>query len=93
LPKNEYDIIINHSVIEHVYAPYLAMLNMSNALKSGGYLITGTHPPAFRYHQFPRDYIRFVIDWWYDLPQFIADIELYEFYQEGQSYVFSCYKK
>ncbi len=93
LPKNEYDIIINHSVIEHVYAPFAAMQNMVNALKKGGYLITGTHPPAFRYHQFPRDYIRFVIDWWYDLPQFIKGIELYEFFQEGQSYVFSCYHK
>ncbi len=93
LPKNEYDIIINHSVIEHVYDPFGAMKNMVNALKKGGYLITGTHPPAFRYHQFPRDYIRFVIDWWYDLPQFIPGIELEEFFQEGQSYVFSCYYK
>lgn len=93
LSKNEYDIIINHSVIEHVYDPFGAMKNMVNALKKGGYLITGTHPPGFQYHQFPRDYIRFVIDWWYDLPQFIGGIELVEFFQEGQSYVFSCYKK
>ncbi len=93
LPDNEHDIIINHSVIEHVYDPFGAMKNMVNALKKGGYLITGTHPPAFRYHQFPRDYIRFVIDWWYDLPQFIKGIELEEFFQEGQSYVFSCYRK
>ncbi len=93
LPKNKYDIIINHSVLEHVYDPFGAMVSMSNALKNGGYLITGTHPPSFRYHQFPRDYIRFVIDWWYDLPQFIKGIYLYEFFQEGQSYVFSCYHK
>jgi len=93
LPVNEFDIIVNHSVLEHVYAPFVAMQNMVNSLKKGGYLITGTHPPAFRYHQFPRDYIRFVIDWWYDLPQFIKGIELQEFFQVQQHYVFSCYKK
>ncbi len=90
---DEFDIVINHSVIEHVYSPFNAMLCMSRYIKKGGYLITGTHPPAFRYHQFPRDYIRFVIDWWYDLPEFIEGIELEEFFQEGQSYVFSCYYK
>jgi len=93
LPLKEFDIIVNHSVLEHVYAPFAAMQNMTNSLKNNGYLITGTHPPAFRYHQFPRDYIRFVIDWWYDIPQFIQELELLELFQVQQHYVFSCYHK
>lgn len=92
LMSNVYDLIIDHSILEHVYDPFGAMRNMTNALSKDGYLLSGTHPPGFRYHQFPRDYIRFVIDWWYDLPQQLP-LELYEFFQESQQYVFSCYKK
>jgi SAM-dependent methyltransferase len=93
LPINKYDLIINHSVLEHVYDPFSSMKNMVNSLKTKGFLISATHPPNFGYHQVPRDYFRFVIDWWYDLPNYINNILLQELYQLNQDYIFTTYEK
>lgn len=93
LPFNKYDLVINHSVLEHVYDPFTAMKNMINSLKSKGFLISATHPPNFGYHQFPRDYMRFIIDWWYDIPNYIDGVTLQELYQLNQDYVFTTYEK
>jgi len=91
---NKYDIIINQATLEHLYNPFGAVENMCNSLNKGGYLITHTHAQVFGYHSAPRDYIRFMIDWWYDLPQYIKDIELVELYEDDRIiHVFTCYKK
>lgn len=92
--EKKYDLIINQANLEHMYDPFGAMRNLTNSLNSGGYMITHTHAQNFHYHQFPRDYIRFMIDWWYDLPQQIENIELLELYEDDNSHhVFTCYKK
>lgn len=91
---NTYDIVINQAILEHVYDPFGAMKNMSKCLKSGGHLITHTHARNMKYHSFPNDYIRFMIDWWYDLPKYINNIKLVEFHEDYHSInVFSCYEK
>ena len=90
---NTYDLIINQATLEHVYNPFQAMLNLTKSLKNEGILVTHTHPPSFPYHQFPRDYMRFMIDWWIDLPKYIDNIELLELYMKDDRHVFSCYKK
>lgn len=93
LPKNKYNLVINSAMLEHVYDPFIAMKNMFSSIDTG-FLISTTHPPHFGYHQHPRDYMRFVIDWWYDMPKNINDnIELIELYQLDQDYVFTCYEK
>lgn len=89
----KYDIIINQATLEHVYNPFQAMLNFSNALDTGGVLISHTHPPNQEYHQYPRDYFRFMIDWWIDLPTYLPTIELLEVYMHNNAHVFSCYRK
>jgi len=90
---DKYDLIINQATIEHVYNPFQAMLNLSDALKPDGILVTHTHPPNQEYHQYPRDYFRFMIDWWLDLPKFIDGIELLELYMVNNAHVFTVYKK
>ncbi len=90
---NKYDLIINQATIEHVYNPFQAMENLCNSLETNGILITHTHPPGYRYHQYPRDYFRFMKDWWYDLPKYISGIELLELYMHENKHVFTCYKK
>ena len=90
---NNYDLIINQATIEHVYNPFQAILNLTKSLKSGGILVTHTHPPNQEYHQYPRDYFRFMIDWWIDLPKYIDNIELLEVYMINNAHVFSCYRK
>jgi len=90
---DNYDLIINQATIEHVYNPFQAMLNLCKSLKKGGILVTHTHPPNQEYHQYPRDYFRFMIDWWIDLPNYISNIELLEVCMINNNHVFTCYKK
>jgi len=90
----KYDLIINQAILEHVYNPFGAMKNMCEHLNKGGYLITHASAQNYPYHQFPRDYNRFMIDWWYDIPFNIKDIRLIELYEDYKSLqVFSCYEK
>lgn len=89
----KFDLIINQATLEHVYNPFQAMENLVNSLNPGGFLITHTHPPACNYHQYPRDYFRFMKDWWYDLPKYIEGIELIEFFMHNNWDVFSLYQK
>ena len=92
--QNKYDLIINQANLEHMYNPFGVMSNLCNGLNKGGYLITHTHAQTMKYHQYPRDYIRFMIDWWYDLPQHISDIKLVELYEDDNlKHVLTCYEK
>lgn len=93
LESNKYDIIISQAILEHVYNPFQAIYNFSDSLKINGFLFIHTHPPAMHYHQYPRDYIRFMKDWWYDIPKYIPNIELLELYQHENINVFTCYGK
>ncbi len=89
----KFDLIINQATLEHTYNPFQVMENLTNALNPGGILVTHTHPPMMGYHQFPRDYFRFMKDWWFDLPSLIKGIELVEFYMYKNMEVFSLYRK
>ena len=88
-----YDLIINQANLEHMYDPMNAIRNLCNALNPGGYLLTHTHPPRCPYHQYPRDYFRFMKDWWYDLPKYVQNIELLELYMWKNEHVFTVYQK
>lgn len=91
---NKYDLVINQATLEHLYNPFGAMQNMCESLNKGGYLISHTHSQLMGYHQYPRDYMRFMIDWWYDLPQHIRDIKLIELYEDDKLiHIFTCYEK
>lgn len=92
LERDTYDLIINQATLEHVYNPFQAISNMFASLRPGGILVSHTHPPGFEYHSYPRDYFRFMIDWWIDLPKLVKGIELLEIF-EGYHHVFSCYQK
>lgn len=91
---DKYDIIINQATLEHLYNPFGAVKNMCESLNKGGYLISHTHAQNMMYHPFPRDYIRFMVDWWYDLPLYIKNIKLIELYEENNLInVVTCYEK
>ena len=89
----KFDLIINQATLEHVYNPFQAMENLISILKPEGILVSHTHPPACPYHSYPRDYFRFMIDWWIDLPKYIENIQLCELYMHDNLNVFTCYKK
>ena len=87
-----FHLIICQATLEHLYDPYGAMQNMVSALNPKGILVIHTHSLAMAYHAWPRDYIRFMDDWWVDLSKHLS-IELLEFYNLNQVHVFACYKK
>lgn len=91
--KNDfYNLIICQATFEHLYDPFGAFLNIIKSLKKNGIVVIHTHAPNFHYHSYPRDYFRFMKDWWYDLQNYI-NVELLEFYMIENSHVFTCYKK
>ena len=57
-PKLQFDYIICSSVMEHVAKPWVAVTNIENALKTGGFIIWAT-PWVWRIHGYPEDYWRF----------------------------------
>lgn len=92
--KGKYDAVINQATMEHLYNPFAAMKNICESLNKDGYLFMHTHSQSFVYHQYPRDYFRFMNDWWYDLPKYIEGIKLIELYETNDSmHVFTCYQK
>lgn len=93
LPENSFDLVITQATFEHLYDPWTSIRNCIRALKTNGVLLIHTHPPNFHYHSHPRDYFRFMKDWWYDIPYFLGGIELIEFYMQNNKHVFVAYKK
>lgn len=93
LPINTFDLIVNKATLEHVPDPVRALENCFAALKKDGVLVLHTHSKNAEIHRYPRDYFRFIVDFWYDLPQFIENIELLELLETGEHHVFVCYRK
>ena len=91
LPK--VDTIICQATLEHVYNPFQAVKNMNDSLNNNGYLLLHTHTPGYRYHQYPRDYIRFYPDWFEDLENFIKELNLLELVSVPSYHIFALYQK
>lgn len=68
-----YSSVIAHALLEHVIDPAAAMLNLLRAARAGGYLYVMTHLPSFPFHRYPRDYVRFHLDWFHDLSSYLQD--------------------
>lgn len=87
------DSIVSQAALEHVYDPFGAAKNMLVNLKNGGYGILHSHTPGYRYHAYPRDYIRFYPDWFIDLPKFIPNIKLKELVATDGNHIFGLYER
>ena len=88
----EVDVVLCQATLEHIYAPFQAVKNMNNTLNNGGYLILHTHTPGYRYHQYPRDYMRFYPDWFEDLEYLIPELNLLEL-ASSNNHIFALYRK
>ncbi|WPF88366.1 hypothetical protein [Cyanobacterium aponinum] len=76
LKNKTFDSIISHAQIEHIIAPSSALINFFDLLKPSEYIyiyiLTAT--PSFHYHAYPRDYLRFHHDYFFDFPQFLEKL-------------------
>ena len=97
IPVNKYVAIICQATLEHVYDPFSAVKNMFLGLTKNGICLLHSHPVTSRigYHGVPKDYFRYWLSWWLDLPSHldkIVQVQLVEFY-DHRDHVLSCYKK
>ena len=94
LPVESFDLIINQANLEHVYDPFGAMRNLSQSLRVGGVHVLHTHLPGMDYHAFPRDYFRFMPDWFLDLPERLdRKIGVLGVWPEYNIHVFAAYNR
>jgi hypothetical protein len=77
LAAHRFDSIICQSLLEHVIDPTAAMYNMIALLSENGHLYVQTHSPSFGIHRYPRDYVRFNIDYFQDLPKYFESRGVY----------------
>jgi len=89
---NHFNSIINQATFEHIIDPVQVMRNLVRVLEPQGLLYFQTHTPAFYYHGYPRDYLRYFPDWFMDIPKIIENIDLLELLC-FDGYAFAVYKK
>lgn len=58
VPNDHFDVVYSVSVFEHLMFPWKVALEINRVLKTGGIVITGTHP-AWPEHEMPWDFWRF----------------------------------
>jgi SAM-dependent methyltransferase len=58
-----FDVIVSHSIIEHLIDPYKHVRDLVGLLNTGGHLAIHTVAPGFPYHAYPIDCMRFYPDW------------------------------
>jgi hypothetical protein len=68
------------------------MKNMVQALKKNRILLIHTESIACGHHAYPRDYFRFMKDWWKDIQKEFK-IKLLELYIKKNNHIFVCYRK
>lgn len=76
LEAEHFSSVICQSLLEHVIDPTTALRNMFSLVSPGGFVFLQTHLPSFCVHRYPRDYVRFTLDYFEDLPKFLAQIGL-----------------
>lgn len=63
-----FDVAVFQAALEHMLDPVTVMSEICASMKPGGVLVMHTHTPRYPYHAAPRDYLRFMPDWFEDLP-------------------------
>ena len=89
---NHFSSVINQATLEHIIDPVQVIRNLVKILDSNGYLYIQTHTPAFYYHGYPRDYLRYFPDWFIDISKTLGNIDLLELLC-FDGHAFAVYKK
>lgn len=62
--------MVCNALLEHVIDPTTALGAMLGLIRPGGFVYALTAMPSFHLHRYPRDYLRFHLDYFEDLPQY-----------------------
>lgn len=88
----KFDIVLCQATFEHLYDPCTAIRNLKDSLNTNGVLLIHTHVPGMEYHPYPKDYLRFYPDWFFEVATFCKDLQILELVEAGVN-IFSAYKK
>lgn len=77
-PTIQVDSIVCQATFEHLMDPVGVVKRFLQILTPNGMIYLHTHTPLFPYHPFPKDYLRFNPEWFQDLSQIIAGLEVLE---------------
>lgn len=89
---NQFNSVICQATLEHVIDPIRVISNLVEVIEPQGLLYIQTHTPAFHYHGYPRDYLRYFPDWFIDIPKILGNIDLLDLLCVD-GHVFAVYKK
>jgi SAM-dependent methyltransferase len=92
-----FDSVVCNALLEHVLDPVGALKNLASLLAPNGHLYAFTCTPSFHLHRYPRDYVRFHLDFFEDLPCYLRqkyklDLRLEEIYAR-RGVVAVCYER
>ena len=85
-----YDVVFSQAVLEHVCRPSVFIENLATLATK--YVVVMSVGPAFGYHQFPIDCVRFFKDFYVALQKYLP-IKLVEYEQDNIQCQFVMYKK
>jgi hypothetical protein len=95
LPRKTFDVAFFQAALEHMIDPVTVMNEICGSLKPGpkSVLVMHTHTPRYPYHGAPRDYLRFMPDWFEDLPGILdVRVTLVELWC-NEEHLLACYRR
>lgn len=75
---SNFNSVVCQATLEHVIDPMQVLRNLAAILNKDGHLFLQTHTPGFKYHPYPRDYLRYQPDWFEDVSKHIPHLSLIE---------------
>jgi len=74
-PKATFDSLLSQATLEHVCRPSIFIENLARMCNKKGIIVIHTVGPDCILHRIPIDCVRFLKDFWFDLPKYLP-IEL-----------------
>ncbi len=87
----KFDSIVCQATFEHLMDPIGILKKLTKLLNNGGYIYLHTHTPYYPKHNWPSDYLRYLPEWFKDIPLLIKELQLNELYSE-KGHIFALYK-
>lgn len=91
LERLRFDSIICQATFEHLMDPIGILKKFTKLSKNNSHIFLHTHTPYYPKHNWPSDYLRYMPEWFKDVPILIKELGLVELYSE-KGHIFALYK-